>query len=223
MKRTIYDCWQCRHHDSDNPYGIDYCEVHDTRCSFAHDDCDNFEPDTDTDGNDIQTEPPCHLTLIGWYLLIIAIAFLLGWLLMGCTTTKYVPVTETHTEHHWHTDSVRERDSTHTERETVIRELDSAAMARYGIQMESNQRAWLVLQREMENRLRELEHMTAQRDTIHDSIPVPHPVEVIKEVPAKLTWWQQTRLRLANILLYLILIVGIIYVGKKHIKRLRGE
>ena len=94
----------------------------------------------------------------------------------SCTTTKYVPVTETHTEHHWHTDSVRQRDSTHTERETVIRELDSAAMARYGIQMQANQRAWLVLQREMENRLRELEHMTAQRDTVRDSIPVPYPV-----------------------------------------------
>ena len=151
------------------------------------------------------------------FIVIVAVCALLG----SCTTTKYVPVTETHTEHHWHTDSVKERDSTHTERETVIRELDSAAMARYGIQMQANQRAWLVLQREMENRLRELEHMTAQRDTVRDSVPVPYPV--IKEVPAKLTWWQQTRLRLASILLYLILIVGIIYVGKKHIKRLRGE
>ena len=94
----------------------------------------------------------------------------------SCTTTKYVPVVETHTDHHWHTDSVRQRDSTHTERETIIRELDSAAMARYGIQMQANQRAWLVLQREMENRLRELEHMTAQRDTVRDSIPVPYPV-----------------------------------------------
>jgi hypothetical protein len=116
-----------------------------------------------------------------------------------------VPVTETHTEHHWHTDSVRQRDSTHTERETVIREVDSAAMARYGIQMQANQRAWLVLQREMENRLRELEHMTAQRDTVHDSIPVPYPVE--KQVPAPLTWWQQARLHLANIVLYLLLII----------------
>ena len=141
----------------------------------------------------------------------------------SCTTTKYVPVTETRTEHHWHMDSVKERDSTHTERETVIRELDSTAMARYGIQMQANQRAWLVLQREMENRLRELEHMTATHDTIRDSVPKPYPVEVIKEVPAKLTWWQQTRLHLANILLYLLLIVGIIYIGKKHIKRLRGE
>ena len=151
----------------------------------------------------------------------IILALLICALFGSCTTPKYVPITETHTEHHWHTDSVKERDSTHTERETIIREVDSAAMARYGIQMESNQRAWLVLQREMENRLRELEHMTAQRDTVHDSIPAPFPVEV--KVPAELTWWQQTRIHLANILLYLILIVGIIYVGKKHIKRLRGE
>jgi hypothetical protein len=145
-------------------------------------------------------------------------AVLLCALLSGCTTTKYVPVTETHTEHHWHTDTVKERDSTHTERNTVIRELDSAAMARYGIQMQANQRAWLVLQREMENRLRELEHRTAQRDTIHDSIPVPYPV--IKEVPAQLTWWQQARLHLANIVLWLLALVAVIYVGKKHLARL---
>ena len=109
--------------------------------------------------------------------LLVCLAFaLLGWLLSGCTTTKYVPVTETRTEHHWHTDSVKERDSTHTERETIIREVDSAAMARYGIQMQANQRAWLVLQREMENRLRELEHMSANKDTVRDTIPKPYPV-----------------------------------------------
>ena len=138
----------------------------------------------------------------------------------GCTTTKYVPVTETRTEHHWHTDTVREHDSTHTERNTIIRELDSAAMARYGIQMQANQRAWLVLQREIENRLRELEHMTANRDTVRDSIPIPYPVEVTKEVPAELTWWQQTRLYLANILLILAALAAVIYVGKRHIKSL---
>lgn len=125
----------------------------------------------------------------------------------SCTTTKYVPVTETRTEHHWHTDSVKERDSTHTERETVIREVDSAAMARYGIQMESNQRAWLVLQREMENRLRELERMTAQRDTVRDSIPVPYLVE--KKVPAPLTWWQQVRMHVGGIVIFLLIIFAV--------------
>lgn len=117
----------------------------------------------------------------GCVLLMVILALLLMAMLAGCTTTRYVPITETHTEHHWHTDSVRERDSTHTERETIIREMDSAAMAKYGIQMESNQRAWLVLQREMENRLRELEHMSAHKDTVRDSIPVPYPVEKVVE------------------------------------------
>jgi hypothetical protein len=214
MKRTIYDCWKCRHHNSDNPYGIDYCEVHDTRCSFANDDCDNFE--TTDSGNECQPQPPRRLTVIIWYLEIIAVAAILGWLLMGCTTTRYVPVTETHTEHHWHTDTVRERDSTHTERETIIREVDSASMAKYGIQMQANQRAWLVLQREMENRLRELEHMTAQRDTVRDSIPVPYPVE--NQVPTPLTWWQQTRMHVGGIVIFLLIIFVVwkIYVREKR-------
>jgi hypothetical protein len=122
--------------------------------------------------------------------LLVCLAFaLLGWLLSGCTTTKYVPVTEQHTEHHWHTDTVKERDSTHTERETIIREVDSAAMARYGIQMQANQRAWLVLQKEMENRLRELEHRSAQKDTVRDSIPVPYKVtEYVERKRSTMEW-----------------------------------
>ena len=152
--------------------------------------------------------------VVGAFIAALLICALFG----SCTTTKYVPVTETHTEHHWHTDSVKERDSIHTENMTIIREVDSAAMAKYGIQMQANQRAWLVLQREMENRLRELEHMTATRDTIHDSIPVPFPVEV--KVPAELTWWKEARLHLANIMLYLLLIVGIIWIAKKHLGKL---
>lgn len=155
-------------------------------------------------------------TVVG-VIIAMAVCALLG----SCTTTKYVPVTETHTEHHWHTDSVKERDSTHTERNTIIRELDSAAMARYGIQMENNQRAWLVLQREMENRLRELEHMTAQRDTVHDSIP--YPVEVTKEVPAQLTWWQQTRIHIGGIVFWLLLLLAVIWIGKRHIRHLTGK
>ena len=139
--------------------------------------------------------------IVGAIILALLICALFG----SCTTTQYVPVTEQHTE-----------------RETIIREVDSAAMAKYGIQMQANQRAWLVLQREMEQRLRELEHMTATHDTIHDSVPVPYPVEVIKEVPAKLTWWQQTRLHLANILLFGLLIGVFIWIGKRHLKMLGG-
>ena len=205
MKRTIYDCWKCRHHNSNNPYGIDYCEVHDTRCSFAYDDCDNFESDTDNaETIDITRQAPRMSTMKTAIILAIIITCVLMAILSSCTTTKYVPVTETRTEHHWHTDTVRQRDSTHTERETIIREVDSAAMAKYGIQMERNQRAWLVLQRDMENRLLELEHMTAQRDTVRDSIP--YPVEVEREVPAPLTWWQQARIHVGSIVIFLMII-----------------
>ena len=155
------------------------------------------------------------------FIVVLFLALLLCALLGSCTTTKYVPVTETRTEHHWHTDSVRQRDSTHTERNTIIRELDSAAMARYGIQMESNQRAWLVLQREMEQRLRELEHTAATSDTVHDSIP--YPVEVIKEVPAELTWWQRTQMYAGDVLLGIVgaavlaVIIGIVVKVKKFL------
>ena len=152
-------------------------------------------------------------SFIGAFIAALLICALFG----SCTTTQYVPVTEQHTEHHWHTDSVKERDSVHTENTTIIREVDSAAMAKYGIQMQNNQRAWLVLQREMEQRLRELEHMTASRDTIHDTIPQPYPVE--KEVAVELSWWQQTRIHIANIILYVLAIIAIYYIGKSHLKR----
>lgn len=149
-------------------------------------------------------------TAVGVIIVIMACA-----LLGGCTTTKYVPVPEVHTEHHWHTDSVRQRDSTHTDRETIIREVDSAAMAKYGIQMESNQRAWLVLQREMENRLRELEHMTAQKDTVRDSIPVPYPVEVVKEVPRERSTVEWVLL-ITGVVAITFIVLSILIWIKKH-------
>ena len=43
-----------------------------------------------------------------------------------------------------------------------------------------------------------------------DSVPVPYPV--IKKVPAELTWWQQARLHLANIVLWVILIIALWWV-----------
>ena len=36
-----------------------------------------------------------------------------------------------------------------------------------------------------------------------------------------LSWWQQARIHLANILLYGLLIVGIILLGKWHLKKLK--
>ena len=57
----------------------------------------------------------------------------------------------------------------------------------------------------------------ATHDTLYqhktDSVPVPYPVE--KLVERKLTWWQQTRLHLANIMLWLLGIGGALFILKK--------
>ena len=57
----------------------------------------------------------------------------------------------------------------------------------------------------------------ATHDTLyqatHDTIPQPYPVE--KLVERKLSWWQQTRLHLANIMLWLLGIGGVLFILKK--------
>lgn len=154
-----------------------------------------------------------------WWGFWLFIALLVvGWL-TSCTTTKVVTVPEVHEQHHWHTDSVIKRDSVIHDRQTTIRELDSAAMAQYGIQLKQNEKAWMVSVAELRREVERLESMTADRDTVRDSIPVPYPVEKI--VPAELSWWQQARIHLANILLYGLVIVGIILLGKWHLKKLK--
>ena len=154
-----------------------------------------------------------------WWGFWLFIALLIvGWL-TSCTTTKVVTVPEVHEQHHWHTDSVIKRDSVIHDRQTTIRELDSAAMAQYGIQLKQNEKAWMVSVAELRREVERLESMTADRDTVRDSIPVPYPVEKI--VPAELSWWQQARIHLANILLYGLVIVGIIQLGKLHLKKLK--
>ena len=154
-----------------------------------------------------------------WWGFWLFIALLVvGWL-TSCTTTKVVTVPEVHEQHHWHTDSVIKRDSVIHDRQTTIRELDSAAMAQYGIQLKQNEKAWMVSVAELRREVERLESMTADRDTVRDSIPVPYPVEKI--VPAELSWWQQARIHLANILLFWLVIVGIIMLGKWHLKKLK--
>lgn len=135
-------------------------------------------------------------------------------LCVGCKTTEYVPVTQQHTEHHWHTDSIYKTDSVIKEKETVVMQLDSAAMAKYGIQLKSAERAWLVKTQEMERIIQELMAKSEQKDTVHDSIPYPVKEIVIQE-PA---WVIKGRKYLANFVICLIAIVVIIYTGKRFFR-----
>ena len=136
------------------------------------------------------------------------------WFLCSCTTTRYVTVPEVHEQHHWHTDSVHKTDSVIHEKQTTIRELDSAAMAQYGIQIRQNEKAWLVMSNELRREIERLEAMCADRDTVRDSIPKPYPVEVIKEVPA-----QKTLLERAVFFAGLISIMILILIIASKIKK----
>lgn len=129
-----------------------------------------------------------------WSIIGIAVALLAAFLFSGCASTKYVPMPEVHEEHHWHTDSVHKTDSVYHEKETTIMQLDSAEMARYGIQLKSAERAWLVKTAELQRQIERLEAMSATKDSVHDSIP--YPVEVIKEVPAQVTGWRMWLIRI---------------------------
>lgn len=114
-----------------------------------------------------------------------------GIALTACKETEYITVPEIHEVHHHHTDSIKQTDSVTVEKETVIMQLDSAAMAQYGIQLKSAERAWLVKTAELERRLQQL--IENHTDTVHERDSVPYPVEVIKEVEVEkpLHWWQK--------------------------------
>lgn len=125
-----------------------------------------------------------------WGFCIFVALLIVGWL-TSCTTTKVVTVPEVHEQHHWHTDSVIKRDSVIHDRQTTIREVDSATMAQYGIRLDKAQRAWLIQTNRLQREIERLQSVSNTRDTVRDSVSVPYPVEVTKEVPmerGKMEW-----------------------------------
>ena len=147
-----------------------------------------------------------------WWSLMITIGILIAALMTSCKSVEPVIVPEVHEIHHHHTDSIHETDSVIHERETTIMQLDSAAMAKYGIQLKNAERAWLVKTHELE---RQIERIMAMRnDSIvkHDSIP--YPVDRPVPVPAELSWWQTTMIYLGHVLLCFICLLVIIKIVK---------
>jgi hypothetical protein len=119
-------------------------------------------------------------------------------LLTGCTTTKYVPVETVRID----TMKVTkyERDSIYIHDSTIVREKgDTMLIEKWHTRWRDR---WM--------------HDTVYQSRV-DSVPKPYPVE--KRVPAELTWWQQTRLHLANILLYALLAFGVIKLAKFLLSR----
>lgn len=149
-----------------------------------------------------------------WKQLLLTIAFTFVLCVMALLESckpiqKVVAVPEVHESHHWHTDSVIKHDSVFRDRKTVVRELDSAAMARYGIQLKAAERAWLVETNELKREVERLSALTANTDRERDSIPKPYPVYVEKQ----LTWYQNAKLKygepIIGILFFIIMLVFI--------------
>ena len=140
-----------------------------------------------------------------WAIVIFVCLFGIGSLFVGCKNVEYVPVESSHTEHHWHTDSIKEVDSVIHERHTTIMQLDSVAMAQYGIKLKNAERAWLVKSWELERQIENLQRLTAIRDTARDTIQVPYPVE------KKLSKWQQTKVDWGGWAMLGVLVVIILF------------
>lgn len=148
-----------------------------------------------------------------WAVFGLMAILLIGTLYSCSSKERIVAVPEIHDHWHYHTDSVHHTDSIIHEKETTIMQLDSAAMAKYGITLQKAERAWLVKSKELERQIQQLMKLSQTKDTVRDSIP--YPVEVIKEVPAKLSWWQGLLVRLG----YIALAIVIIYLIYLRFKR----
>lgn len=121
--------------------------------------------------------------------------------LVGCTTTKYVPVIEHHTDTliqvRVQKDSVLLKDSVfinqYIKGDTVFRDRDHW-------HTEYRDR-WLT---------------DTMLISCTDSIPTPYPVE--KKVPAELSWWQQTQMRG----FWLLLLIALLALGWKYRKKIKA-
>lgn len=151
--------------------------------------------------------------------LAIVSIMVLALFMSGCKQTEYVTVPEVHEVHHNHTDSVFQRDSVVKESLTTVMQLDSAAMAKYGIQLKSAERAWLVRTAELERQIQQLKEM--RNDSIHevDTVYQPYPVEVVKEVEKPLSWWQRTKMK-SGVVFMVLLGGGLLFILYKLAKRL---
>ena len=137
------------------------------------------------------------------------------YMIFGCSP-KVVTVPEVHEYHHTHMDSVRQVDSIISERTTVIRELDSATMVQYGITLRNAERAWLVLQNDMERRIKEMMQRTKDTVVIRDSVAVPYPVE------RKLTRWEKVKMDFGELIIAIsciFIIIGMfcLYLARRKV------
>ena len=139
-----------------------------------------------------------------WWVAVLVIGVLIVLLLCGCSP-KVVTVPEVHTEHHYLMDTIREKDSVIDKQTTIIRQVDSATMAMYGIKLKAAEKAWLVQNDRLQREIERLQSISKQADSVKDEKPVPVPVE------KKLTKWQQIKIRFTDYAIVAVIILVLVY------------
>ena len=112
-------------------------------------------------------------------------------LFSGCQSVKYVPIETVRIEKESKTDTIIQKDTVRSEKETVIREArpeDSLMIAKLGIRLRDNERLLILLQKELSEQ--KSNAYESHRDTVlkTDSVAVPYPVE------KDLSWWERQKI-----------------------------
>jgi hypothetical protein len=121
-----------------------------------------------------------QLGCCGPVLVVLAVVFILA----SCKTVEYVPVETVIERDIHHTDTIEKVDTVEKEKLIRITEMDSAMAAEYGIKLAMQQKAYLVLQKELERVTK------MQREVAHDTINNKKKIEVPYPVERKLSKWE---------------------------------
>ena len=148
---------------------------------WSHDDPELYKDYSD-DERTVRTICAVMIRMLAIFILLCVIG-----MCSSCTTTKYVPIVEHHTDtliqtkvHH---DSIYMHDS------TIVEKGDSIIKIEH----------WHT--KYVDREVRDTTYISKT-----DSIPVPYPVETIKEVEKPLSWWQKTLMWLGVAMIAVILI-----------------
>jgi hypothetical protein len=148
---------------------------------------------TDNTNNQNKESMSISNILAGIILGLIACALIT--LCSSCTTTKYVPVIEHHTDTLIQTKVQKDSIFMHDSIEVRIAG-DTVTIDRWHTKYIS----------------KEVHDTIYQSKT--DSVPAPYPVEVIKEVPAEITMWQRLKMKVGGAAIILLLLAFAIWVWR---------
>ena len=148
-----------------------------------------------TDNTNNQNKEGMSISNILAGIILGLIACALITLCSSCTTTKYVPVIEHHTDTLIQTKVQKDSVFMHDSVEVRIAG-DTVTIDRWHTKYIS----------------KEVHDTIYQSKT--DSVPAPYPVEVIKEVPAELTMWQRMKMKVGGAAIILLLLAFAIWVWR---------